>query len=384
MDGSWHVLNGLKCMLHSHGASCAIDVLLEVFYFTLYSILNLHNTTGFNNMGQSLDDDFLVTSLIDFSHRRSTLTYTTCEMKEKVWDWLVLNCPRAFHPKGTNRAEELAEELKDTIGVRIANFCPLHSHVPVLRSSNIFILQEGGILEKCIESETTYNCYRWMKKCINCTDNPVISANEALFIELAVLDYKNCSVIPTRISETMNLFGCAYQLVAAVLVQHLHFLCIVKFGNEFLRIDNIRTKDENGAITFPSFSAALMKDPSLSSPVHFTSKEHDGVHILVYVKTDKEGKFVREQAEQDDATSWKMPRSPCQIDQPKQKYSVRLNMMGHMGPLKMTASVRDRETTTNKSHRILSYIQRMTRKTNVNKKESLLQRKLNTKMQPVR
>ena len=69
--------NGLQFKYHPvHGASCAVDSLMEVFHYGIYlhvTCWDLYNT------------NLLVSQLVNVSHMRQ-LYYPSCEMREGIWN----------------------------------------------------------------------------------------------------------------------------------------------------------------------------------------------------------------------------------------------------------------------------------------------------------
>ena len=115
--------NGLKCgPHHNHGASCAVDVLLDTFYHGIYCSdqqLDIDKTTG---MVQRLDATCEV---------RQQLGTPSCELREEFWNWCVEELPQAFAPKGRGDAEilegfiALAESARSCIEIQSERHCPI-------------------------------------------------------------------------------------------------------------------------------------------------------------------------------------------------------------------------------------------------------------------
>lgn len=219
MEPSFHLRNGLTCNVHHHGATCAIDVLLEVTYFGMfYFDKQIFQTERMGN---------LLSSLVNvFCKAREQTQTTFCNMREDVWEWLIRYQSKAFCPKGTARAEALvgflalSSELKN-IGFR--SLCPLHPILPILTLTTRSVEAAEGILEGCIKHEVAHIEAHWSKRCRACIGNETMIPEDFIIVELSVLEWKNRFLQPVTISETCSMFGDTYSLTAAVLVQPHHF-----------------------------------------------------------------------------------------------------------------------------------------------------------------
>ncbi|KAJ8050589.1 hypothetical protein HOLleu_03851 [Holothuria leucospilota] len=276
MEPSFHLRNGLTCNVHQHGATCAIDVLLEVAYFGMfYFDKQIFQTERMGN---------LLSSLVNvFCKAREQTQTTICNMREDVWEWLIRYQSKAFCPKGTARAEALvgflalSSELQN-IGFR--SLCPLHPILPILTLTTRSVEAAEGILEGCIKHEVAQVEAHWSKRCRACIGNETMIPEDFIIVELSVLEWKNRFLQPVTISETCSMFGDTYYLTAAVLVQPHHFLCIVKIGQQFARVDGLQHEVE----CYSSFTSALYRNDSLSSKQHVTSEKHDGIHLIVLTR----------------------------------------------------------------------------------------------------
>ena len=99
--GIQHFRNGLLCQKHLHGATCAVDALLDTYFYSIYNIdRRVYNV---NNM--------LLNKLTQACENRQLGRVPECLQREDVWNWCVANLPTAFAPKGTQAAEILASFL---------------------------------------------------------------------------------------------------------------------------------------------------------------------------------------------------------------------------------------------------------------------------------
>ena len=94
-----HFINGLKWSNHDHGASCAVDALLELFYYGIYKHDAFHQ--------QSDSTDGLCSKLISTCIAREAYG-ADCSIREQIWMDMVNVLPHAYYPQGWRDAEILA------------------------------------------------------------------------------------------------------------------------------------------------------------------------------------------------------------------------------------------------------------------------------------
>ena len=276
--------NNFRCQDHvecGNGASCAIDVMLDMFYYSIFkrctNVLNCQSG--------------LTAKLIEACVEREYSKETPCLARHHVWDWLVENIPRAFEPKGRGDAEILeglkyiALETKlfqmNKISVTCNNclrMCLLDDKtVPVPLTIDTTVTQEThGFLPDSIEAALCQN------RCTSCRSRNCdvkLSLPEVLMLEIGVVGNKNRQDPPLLIPEAFT-FGTTrkYELVGAVLVRPEHFYCIVKHQDQFLVIDDL--KDE--CPSYLCFSGALTNNHQVVQDHHLTSPNEDGIHVLLY------------------------------------------------------------------------------------------------------
>ena len=92
-----YFLNGVRCPSHQHGASCAVDALIELFY---QCIFKFGFGIPFHNRGA------LVSKLLEVCKFRDAKNIT-CAMRDNVWDWLEGNLGNAYRNRGGGTDEIL-------------------------------------------------------------------------------------------------------------------------------------------------------------------------------------------------------------------------------------------------------------------------------------
>lgn len=95
MSALTHFKNGIRCQHHNHGATCAIDVLIEIYFYCIYN----KNYTFMDTSST------MVQMLQKLCHLRGTNRDAKCEYREEIWNWLLNEYPQAYGPKGTLSAE---------------------------------------------------------------------------------------------------------------------------------------------------------------------------------------------------------------------------------------------------------------------------------------
>ena len=273
--------NNFLCKVHEKcgvGASCAIDVLLEFFFHSVYK-----------KKGSLMDcQNGLQRKLNDACLERDRLSEATCESRHMVWDWLVENLPESYAPKGRGDAEILQafrclsnesdlplfqmRKLSQTcahcgtkdLGQTIQN--PLYLPVTTAR-------EKHGYLPDCIREILS------SAKCCHCKSGMSSVSHtlpEYFMIELGIVNRKNN--IPTLIPEVFVLDALKFELVGAVLVRQDHFYCIVKHNAIFMVMDDLK----DSCPVYQSFSGAMTGNRYLIQDHHVTTNKENGIHILIY------------------------------------------------------------------------------------------------------
>ena len=289
-----HFINGLKCQLHDHGASCAVDALLELFYFGIYQFdRNLIHTCG--------DSQTLLSKLIDASISRDKFG-RSCEIRQDVWTYLVQTLPEAYFPPGRRDAEILSainelchvnETLFQTNHRSILQ-CPSCQNVAYVNFKtkalhhldSVLQANQGNLADLLEESLGQSVMHHVMHQtCRNCSDNMFL-----LNIENAVPDYlfvaiglnheaRNIQEPSPIIPEYLQHSGSQYSLHGAIQMEPGHFLSICRLGHEFAMIDGC----QHDVVVFPTFAAAVARchDARREKQLSYVDR---GVHVLLYCK----------------------------------------------------------------------------------------------------
>ena len=276
--------NNFRCLNHSEcgeGASCAIDVLLDIFYYCVFkgssNVMNCHSG--------------LLAKLIEACVEREITCETACTARHHVWDWLVENLPRSFEPKGRGDAEvlegfkQVAREAESFRLTRLSATCndctyrefPEDKVIPTPMPIDPTVTQatHGFLPDSFVKALNQIRCSSCRSK--NC--QVAVTLPEFLTMEICVIDYKNRQNPPLLIPETFSpVSDVQYELVGAVLVRPGHFTCIVKYNSQFFLLDDL--KDDCKA--FHCFTGAITNDHRIMQDHHFTSPNEDGIHILLY------------------------------------------------------------------------------------------------------
>ena len=215
--------NNFRCTEHSQcgiGASCAIDVLLELYYFGVFK-----NTSNQEILSNRLG---LIGHLNSTSRLREVNQSPTCMMRKPVWKWLVDNIPNAYSPKGRPDAEIL-EALrrigkepgffikKEPACCKCGQVSPLEDLVVPSPLPITFTVAEsvyGHIPDAVSASLMQY-------KCKGCKESKVenILLPEFLMLEIGLVNYRNRQDPPILIPEEFHLCeDLSYKLVGAVMV----------------------------------------------------------------------------------------------------------------------------------------------------------------------
>lgn len=294
--------NGLLCNKHKHGASCAIDALLELYFYGVY----LHDSSS--NSRQ----DLFVTLLNETCEKRKFVQgVVDCSIREPVWNWLVRELKGAYSPKGTHEAE-IIQGVRALISHHMDLFearfkCACYCNVctgsyNVFDSNSHFILSTlnlqrcNGSVEKTLEMEIVSQLTSRLKQHRSCKPaillgDAEISLPKFVVVELGLIEGRNCQVPPVQVKEDITVSGLHYTLTAAIVMRKGHFLNVVKDSQGFIRIDG---KPLSGGNTFwaQTFSGALKGDLTNSQKVHVTSPNDLGIHVLLYKRYGSTGEGV--------------------------------------------------------------------------------------------
>ena len=292
-----HFANGLRCKQHKHGASCAIDTIIELFHFAL-----LGNDGSFSALCQF---NPLIEALMKSSAIRTSLG-PSCDAREPVWNLLVQYLPAAFSPKGRGDAELLegilllvqntqykfVSQFNGLYGCQSCNITCNISAVtdPVVfyddMTNHFYNGQLPPVLMKLLENTV----YRQLENTLYCncgsyltpmTTDIHMSDFVVLSLSLSQPNCRNRQVPPIVVPEDMGLFGTQYRLCGAVQMGQAgdHFVAIVRRDNCFVVLDDLADSPQS----FATFAAAVSRsdDPNRCKVL---SPDDCGVCLLIYVK----------------------------------------------------------------------------------------------------
>lgn len=281
--------NNLRCREHTQfgiGASCAVDVLLEIYHYAIFKqtkdIHLLRNVTG------------LTGKLNSASYMREKVNNTSCWIRAPVWRWLVEEMPKAYAPKGRGDAEilEAFRWLSNPKNIPSLPFSIQRRDSTCKNCGQTFLLEETNVP---VPLPITYTLAQraagylpdaiagslLQRHCSECNDNTAgnFTLPEFMMVEIGLVNNRNRQDPPILIPEHFS-FGrmLLYELVGAVMVKPDHFYCVVKKEDRFVVLDDLR----DTSVAFQSFAGAVLRDSALCQDHHFTSANEDGVHLLVY------------------------------------------------------------------------------------------------------
>lgn len=226
----FHFENSLRCNAHAHGSSCAVDSLLELYY---YGIFKFKGPLKGGSLVHLLNDISLL--------RQSMHQKPDCVWREPVWDWLVAKHGHAFAPKGRGDAEFLVglRELcrqSDTFEMSfmcntLCSICKLtgdtFSHINMLSITSKSNKLGNGFLKNVAPKQLEAYCRSQLPICCKQKRNAIegsLTLPEFLVLELNIVDAHNIYEPPLEIEDQFTLWDSAYDLVSSVVVEPGHFL----------------------------------------------------------------------------------------------------------------------------------------------------------------
>ena len=287
--------NGLRCSEHVdpatgaslHGASCAVDSLLEIFRI-MFSFMNPDEKS-------ELKSNHILSHLLDICDELKT-EQPSCRIRDRIWDQLVKCLPESYGHRGqgidkiASSFEYFGKETKNMFkvaldGLYVCQHCqyegrchlecsalPFYERLANEKHPNDF---ENGLKESIIMSLRSE--FR-SRVCINCSTKlyqieGFVTMPKFLMVNIPIVDDVNPQKPPIVISEGVDsLYNTSYTLIGAVQKLPQHFLSIVKSDNSFVVIDGM----EDALSHFPSFDAAFSRN--LESVIK------RALHIAVYVR----------------------------------------------------------------------------------------------------
>lgn len=264
-----HFLNESKNIwrpIGSIGYSCAVDSLLDIYYYCLFltnSVVREWNTGIFQQLNDVCRQRF---------GKGQDVLYV---LRDVVWDWLVTHpdpvLQRAFAPKGTIRAEFIQAIFELTSVPEKEDACLFRIRVPLNGTCSVcgqdigrekqlgplLTLSDGGrMLSSVIQS----NIISYLSKStreLACSDCEVrsavhswgISLPEFLFFEVPIVDGLN-TVRISEYTELVNVRDYTYELSGIVFTRPGHFYCATKFQGSYWLMDSLSNHPQGIAVPF--------------------------------------------------------------------------------------------------------------------------------------
>lgn len=291
--------NSIRCCDSHTGASCAVDSLLEMYFYSIHK---------FDNILMNLNNGALLEELNAVCAMRETLSEVSCKMRDGVWDWLVTNLPGAYAEKGRNDAEFIAglKEVVNEGGEEFQSLLHGTCYCPKCKLSfqcedSIGIVSlhspkspSQGSIDDCIIHEYSKRLRHITKHCLKCkgklqVTDMTLSLPRFLVVELGMVNGMNPQDPPFVIKEEIFVGGMDYELTGAVVMRPEHFFNVVKVGEQYAKIDGYPPIDEieHYPKIFVSFSGAIQNDELDASLTYTTSPLNStGVHVVVYHRKD--------------------------------------------------------------------------------------------------
>ena len=290
-----HFINGLKCRLHNHGASCAVDALLELFHFGVYLV-------DYDVRHRDCHDDTLLTKLIVASARREQFG-PCCNIRDDVWQHLVSTIPKSYFPPGRRDAEILsAFEALCSIPGTLFNSqhyyhlqcasCPTiaseYFSLGALRTLDqslnaVHIGDIALIIESSFDQSVRHHLMQ--KRCRNCSDQMFVLDHQwdlpdYVFLALGLdLQAKNIHNPAPVVAEQIKVHGQAFAPSAAIQMEPGHVFCICRKGDQFAVIDGCMID----VLLYPTFASAVSRRQDLQRTKDLSTQDN-GIHILMYHK----------------------------------------------------------------------------------------------------
>ncbi len=293
-----------ECVYTTGKFSCAIDTILELFYWCLFKSSGLINLVTIGPLMQLLQ---LACSSMDCAKSEEELR---C-IRNPVWNWCVDNI-KSFAPKGTIDAT-LTDILKcitttdqernffaltykitckcvscdGIIDLPPRHYCPVYLYLPELQLNNYSV---KATLASNIENP--------------CKNSPIMSACKKCNIPQRTLSFVKNSVdlpqylfcvLPNKansrdiesdifVEYDMQLQNSCYNLVGAVRSKNDHFTCAVKKGNVFHHIDDLNVNH----VSHTNIDLNNLLTTRPSHPDGYISNGDDGFFLFVYARADSE------------------------------------------------------------------------------------------------
>ena len=230
-------------------------------------------------------------------------------MREGIWDYVSLNLPDAYFPKGRSDAEVLSafEHMSyDTGGAFVPNFngerlcsnCRHHSGQVSLNTGSVQYFTQTwneiypSNLPKVLESilyESIDNQIGVPHPCLQCgcptLVNGSFSMPDFLLVNVGIVDGLNKQTPAIVVPEDTCVYGTQYHLTSAIQTTPGHFMAICEYGQGYAVLD-----DMGQPLWFPTFAGASRRDiaemsRNQSLPTFLPDQSKSAIHVLVYTKT---------------------------------------------------------------------------------------------------
>ena len=296
---SFHFINGLRCQSHRHGASCAVDTLMEIF------------KQCFMDRDPTLityrECNLLMSALIRATEARAVFG-PVCEVRDTVWDLLVHILPNAYHPKGRHDAdiEAAFQFLSHNTGTKFAlsnssllacTRCGVNRHVTASTSPILYYTQgvngmypnnlAAGVCatlqQQIADQFTTVRLCSCDSQLINVKNSVYMPDFLMLRLEVSGDNIRNLQVPSVVAPQSMCIMGHMYILVGAIQMGPTggHFLGITLSNHgTFVVTDDL----QDCVGEFPTFSAAVSRCVLKHSWETPLTPQHAGVPMLFYQK----------------------------------------------------------------------------------------------------
>ena len=295
-----HFFNGLKCSQHPgmHGATCAVDALMEIFHYCI-----LGNDGSITEM---ISNNALLNALVICSNRRISCGLLCC-VREDVWNTLVHMIPGAYAPKGRHDAEILQafSLLAYNTGTKFSsqylcdfgcgncgklmNMCAMSNSI--LEYDATTNMRFPGNLSDGLSHIIDTSIQHQLANNLNCSCGGFLTPHVTHFnmsdflvvnLGLTGQNARNEQKPNLVVPQEMCLKGQQYFLAGAVQMGFTggHFVAIVNHFGAYVVLDDLDHK----AMMYPTFAAAVSRLLSDTRPWKELQPYDAGIHILVYAK----------------------------------------------------------------------------------------------------
>ncbi|KAJ8050599.1 hypothetical protein HOLleu_03862 [Holothuria leucospilota] len=287
--------NGLRCKIHQHGASCAVDSLIELFYFSIFR---------FSNYDFSCSHEALIRNLFEISKLRCQNQRVTCVMRDIIWDWLESNLGCSYQPRGEGKDQVIAglsAVVGQMGGLASHSICCLSCERSYQGSQCLITYDSNkssnGVLGQAVQFELLKSASYVLRACSSvCPDERdcLFIMPDFLCVEIPLVNAKNMQNPALVIHEEIVIFSATYFLTGSVCMIPGHFFTISRYYGGFIVLDGLAQNVRDSLKVFPTFASAVKGDLSATEKYHKTSDGRIGVAFLVYRYMAGGRKFSRQ------------------------------------------------------------------------------------------